>query len=236
MRSRYGGRCSPVAYEHVEAVATVTLLSSALPGFLDPQELVATAGLVGLIFIVFAETGLLIGFFLPGDSLLFTAGFAAAGGIKGVEISLPAALIGITVAAIVGAQTGYVIGRRAGPMLFDRPESRFFKREHVAKAEYYFQKFGPGKAVVLARFIPIVRTFLRPVAGVLGMPAATFALWNVVGGIIWGVGVTLVGYWLGETIPGVDQYLLPGIAVIILVSLLPVAIEVLRARRRVSRH
>lgn len=199
---------------------------------LDATSLIEAFGTVGIFLIVFAETGLLIGFFLPGDSLLFTAGvLCAASADAALNLDLGIILPGVTISAIAGAQVGYLIGRRAGPILFERPQSKLFNPSNVAKAEYYFERYGPAKAVVLARFIPIVRTFLNPVAGVLRMPAHTFALWNMVGGVLWGVGVTLLGYTLGSKIHNIDTYLLPIIGVIIAVSLIPIVLEVVRHRR-----
>jgi membrane-associated protein len=209
---------------------------------LDPKDLVQTFGLVGVWAILFAETGLLIGFFFPGDSLLFLAGVAASPVAEaifgsGVKISLPGLLIGAPFCAIVGAQLGHYLGARYGRRMFDRPESRLFKQEYVEKAEFYFNKYGPAKAVVLARFIPIVRTFLNPVAGMLGMSAKKFFLWNVIGGILWTDGIILAGYLLAEQIvkvidpADIDHYILPVVALIIFVSLLPVFLEILRDRR-----
>src|SRR4051812_8098619 len=172
---------------------------------MDPKDLLHTFGLVGVWAILFAETGLLVGFFFPGDSLLFLAGVAAspvASAIfgHGVRLSLPWLLIAAPICAILGAQLGHLLGARYGRRMFDKPNSRLFKAEYVDKAEYYFERFGPAKAVVLARFIPIVRTFLNPVAGVLGMPARKFLLWNVVGAILWTDGILLVGYLLADRI------------------------------------
>jgi membrane-associated protein len=208
---------------------------------LDPQDLLKTFGLIGVFAILFAETGLLIGFFFPGDSLLFLGGVAASAVADsifgdGTRLSLVWLLIGAPISAILGAQLGYLLGARYGRRMFDRPDSRFFKREYVDKAEYYFQKFGPAKAVVLARFIPIVRTFLNPVAGTLGMPARKFLLWNIVGAVLWTDGVLLVGYLLAGQIydtigDSIDRYILPVVALIVLVSLLPILIEILRERR-----
>jgi membrane-associated protein len=200
--------------------------------WLDARSLVETFGLLGILLIIFAETGLLLGFFLPGDSLLFTAGvFAATKADNPVHLSLALVLVAAPVAAIAGAQCGFYIGRQAGPRLFDRPDSRFFQQEYVDRAEHYFNRFGPAKAVMLARFVPIVRTFLNPVAGVLRMPPRQFLVWNVLGGLLWSVGVTLLGYWLGSAVPSIDRYLLPAVFVIIAVSLIPVLLEVLKARR-----
>lgn len=199
---------------------------------LDAKSLIEAFGAAGIFIVIFAETGLLIGFFLPGDSLLFTSGvLCAASADAALHLNLALILPGVALAAIAGAQVGYLIGRRAGPVLFDRPRSRVFNPANVAKAETYFERFGPARAVVLARFVPIVRTFLNPVAGVLRMPAATFAVWNVIGGLLWSVGVTLLGYWLGSKISSIDTYLLPIIAVILVISVLPIVAEVLRARR-----
>ena len=215
---------------------------------LDAKDLLQTFGLIGVWTIIFAETGLLIGFFFPGDSLLFLAGVAAspvADSIfgDGTRLSLVGLLVGAPVCAILGAQVGHLLGARYGRKMFDRPDSRLFKREYVEKAEYYFQKFGPAKAVVLARFIPIVRTFLNPVAGVLGMPARRFLVWNIVGAVLWTDGVVLGGYLLAEQIydaigDQIDKYILPVVALIILISVLPIFIEVVRdrrARRRANR-
>ncbi|WP_281891901.1 DedA family protein [Phytohabitans aurantiacus] len=208
---------------------------------LDPKELLQTFGLVGVWAILFAETGLLVGFFFPGDSLLFLAGVAASPVADamfgdGTKISLAGLLIGAPICAIVGAQLGHFLGARYGRKMFERPNSRLFKREYVEKAEYYFEKFGPAKAVVLARFIPIVRTFLNPVAGTLGMPAKKFFVWNVVGGILWTDGILLIGYLLADSIydavgDHIDRYILPVVALIILISVMPIFIEIIRERR-----
>jgi membrane-associated protein len=208
---------------------------------MDPKDLLHTFGLYGVWAILFAETGLLVGFFFPGDSLLFLAGIAASpvadaifGG--GTQISLIGLLIGAPICAIAGAQFGHWLGARYGRNMFERPDSKLFKREYVEKAEYYFQKFGPAKAVVLARFIPIVRTFLNPVAGTLGMPARQFFLWNAVGAILWTDGVLLIGYALAKQIYNaigdkIDHYILPVVVVIVLISALPILIEMLRERK-----
>jgi membrane-associated protein len=194
--------------------------------FIDPEKLIATFGTIGLFAIVFAESGLLFGFFLPGDSLLFTAGLLASQG----KLNLPIILVGCFVAAVVGDQVGYAFGRRVGPSLFRRPESRLFKHENIERAQAYFDKYG-SKTIVLARFVPVVRTFAPIVAGVGHMRYRTFVTFNIVGGLLWAVGVTVLGYILGETIPNIDKYLLPAIVVIIFVSALPVVFEVLKARR-----
>ncbi|MCW2905039.1 MAG: DedA family protein [Streptosporangiaceae bacterium] len=206
---------------------------------LDAQSLITSFGLAGICAIMFAETGLLIGFFLPGDSLLFLAGVASSGAAAvafhkpGFHLPLATLLVAAPLCAIAGAQTGHLIGARVGSKLFARQDSRLFKREYVEKAEGYFTAYGAPKAVVLARFIPIVRTFLNPVAGVLEMPAGKFFLWNLIGGVVWADGVILLGYVLGDSLKGsIDTYLLPAIGLIIVVSLLPVVIEAVRSRRQ----
>ncbi|MET7398159.1 VTT domain-containing protein [Dactylosporangium sp. NPDC005572] len=215
---------------------------------LDAKGLLTTFGVIGVWIIMFAETGLLVGFFLPGDSLLFLAGVAsspAATDLLGTRLSLTQLLIGAPICAIAGAQLGHYLGARYGRKMFERPNSRIFKREYVEKAEHYFAKFGPAKAVVLARFIPIVRTFLNPVAGVVGMPAKQFFLWNVVGGILWTDGIIFAGWALAKQIRDlippekIDTYLLPAVLLIVLVSALPIFIEIFkgwRERRRGGGH
>ncbi|MEV6342168.1 DedA family protein [Actinoplanes sp. NPDC051851] len=208
---------------------------------MDPKDLLHTFGLYGVWAILFAETGLLVGFLFPGDSLLFLAGIAASPVADalfgdGTRISLAGLLIGAPLCAIAGAQFGHWLGAKYGTRMFERPDSKLFKREHVEKAEYYFQKFGPAKAVVLARFIPIVRTFLNPVAGTLGMSARQFLLWNVVGAVLWTDGVLLVGYLLAQKIydtigDKIDHYILPVVVIIVLISALPIFIEMIRERK-----
>ena len=208
---------------------------------LDAKDLLHTFGLVGVWAIMFAETGLMVGFFFPGDSLLFLAGVAAspvADSIfgAGTRISFAGLLIGAPICAVLGAQLGHWLGARYGRRMFEKPDSKLFKREYVEKAEHYFEKFGPAKAVVLARFIPIVRTFLNPVAGTLGMPARKFLLWNVVGAVLWTDGVLIIGRVLAQQIwnaigDKIDHYILPVVALIVVISLLPILIEVLRERK-----
>lgn len=201
-----------------------------LPAFLDGHHLIESFGVLGLLLIVFAETGLLLGFFLPGDSLLFAAGFAASGGISGLHPNIALVCVGVTLVAIAGAQTGFHLGRVAGPRLFDRDESRLFKRAYVTKAEEVVERYGAGKAIVLARFIPIVRTFLNPLMGAGSMPARTFLLWNVVGGVLWGTGVTLLGYFLGQ-VEVIGKNLEIFAIIIVVLSVLPLALEFRKSRR-----
>lgn len=195
---------------------------------MSPSHLIETVGLLGLIGIIFAETGLLVGFFLPGDSLLVTAGALASQ--HRYHLSIAPVVIGCFVAATAGAEVGYLIGHRAGPALFNRPRSRFFKPENVDKAHAYFDRYG-NVAIVLARFIPVVRTFANPVAGVGRMELKVFTLFNILGALAWTVGVTLLGYFVGTSVK--DTYLIPAV---ILISLVPLALEFARQRRMVGQH
>jgi membrane-associated protein len=197
---------------------------------IDPQELIRTLGTLGLIAIIFAESGLLLGIIFPGDSLLFTAGLFASTGKFGLNIWAVAG--GAFVAAVLGAQVGYWIGKKYGPRLFQRPDSRIFKAEYVERSRVFFDKHG-SKAIVLARFVPFVRTLAPPMAGMGDMEIRTFTIFNVVGAGIWALGVTLLGYFAGDLIPKdkVDTYLLPIIAVIILISLIPPFLEYRKHKR-----
>ncbi|NYI05667.1 DedA family protein [Allostreptomyces psammosilenae] len=202
------------------------------PSFLDPDTLIANGGLLMILAIVFAESGLLIGFFLPGDSLLFTAGLLTADG-EYVPYPLWVVCLAIMAAAVAGDQVGYLFGRRVGPALFRRPDSRLFKQENVTKANEFFERHGP-KAIVLARFVPIVRTFTPIIAGVSQMNYRTFVVYNVVGGVLWGGGVTTLGYFLGQ-IAFVRENIEAMLIGIVFLSVVPVVIEFLRARRGAGR-
>jgi membrane-associated protein len=203
----------------------------AAPAFLDPQYLLNTFGLIGVLFIVFAETGLLVGFFLPGDSLLFTAGLISAGGIAGITLApLWVLLVLIPLAAIAGNMVGYWIGHRAGPAVFNRPDSRLFKAEYVDQAHTFFDRYG-ARTILLARFVPIMRTFATVMAGASRMNFRVFAIYSVIGGVLWGAGVTALGHWLGQ-VDVIRKNIELFAIVIVVVSLVPVAIELLRARRR----
>lgn len=171
---------------------------------LDPETLIATGGLALIAFIIFAECGLLFGFFFPGDTLLFAAGFFASQD----KISLIGLLFTVVTSAIAGNAVGYEIGKRAGTKLFKKEDGIIFRKEYVEQAELFYEKHG-GKTIILARFMPIVRTFAPVVAGIGKMNVRLFTLYNVVGSIIWGVGVTMLGYYLGSKIPNIDAYLLP---------------------------
>jgi len=198
------------------------------PSWLNPDQLIDTFGFLGILVVVFAECGLLIGFFLPGDSLLFTAGLLVKQGTLDQPIWLVCLLI--TIAAVAGNQVGYLIGRKAGPAVFRRPDSRLFKQEYVDKSYAFFDRYGP-RAIVLARFVPIVRTFITVTAGVGRMDPRTYTTYSVIGGVLWGTGVTLLGYALGSVAFVADHIELILIGIVAL-SVLPVAVELLRARSR----
>lgn len=211
--------------------ATVHAVTDLAVNLLDAHSLLATFGVLGIAVVMFAETGLLVGFFLPGDSLLFTAGLLCAGTAdKGATLSLPMVLAASVAGALAGAQVGYLIGRRAGGALLARSRSKRL-REGAERAQELLDKYGHAKAIVFARFVPVVRTVLNPLAGALNVPARTFTLWQVIGGLVWTVGLVLAGYALGSSIPNVDRYLLPIVGLIVAVSLLPLAVELLRSRR-----
>ncbi|MFD6024453.1 DedA family protein [Streptomyces griseoluteus] len=201
------------------------------PSWLDPNHLLNTYSIWGLLLIVFAESGLLIGFFLPGDSLLFTAGLLITSGQ--LDFPLWGAIALICAAAVLGDQAGYMFGKKVGPSLFNRPDSRLFKQENVTKAHEFFEKYGP-KSLVLARFVPIVRTFTPIIAGVSGMRYRSFLTFNVIGGVLWGAGVTLLGSWLGN-IGIVKDNIEAMLILIVLISVIPIAIEFLRARGKNKR-
>lgn len=207
-----------------------------VPDFLDAEHLIDTFGLLGLFVIVFAESGLLIGFFLPGDALLFTAGFLASGPESvpdALHLPLVPLILGIWIAAVAGDQVGYLFGQRVGPALFKRPDSRFFKQANAEKATAYFDKYGP-KTIVLARFVPVVRTFTPIVAGVSKMEYRTFVRWNIIGGTVWAFGVTLLGYFLGQ-VEVIEKNLELAILTVVGISCAPIALELLKARKE-HRH
>lgn len=202
----------------------------------DAHSIVGDLGLVGVLAIIIAETGLLIGLAFPGDSLLFIAGIAAstAGAeiLGGASLSPIGIFIGAPLAAIFGSQLGHFLGAKYGRKLFDRPNGRFFTQERVVQTEKWLTKYGVGKALILARFIPFVRTLINPMVGVIGYPARKFFFWNVIGAVIWTEVVLGAGYILGNKISGsIDKYLLPIIGLIVLLSVIPVAIEILKEWR-----
>lgn len=196
---------------------------------LDPKTILSDFGPFIVFLIVFAETGLLIGFFLPGDSLLFTAGVLTASDDLDIHIALLAT--GCFVAAVAGDQLGYVIGKKLGPSLFRRPDSRLFKQEYVQRTKDYFEQRGP-RTIVIARFVPVVRTFAPVLAGVGEMDHRTFSVFNVLGGLLWAVGITFLGFALGDVIgDSIDTYIYPLVAVIVILSSIPPWLEWRRARR-----
>lgn len=194
--------------------------------FLDPLFLIKTLGALGVILIVFAESGLFFGFFLPGDSLLFTAGLVASQGYLNIWLLL----IGAASAAVIGDSVGYAFGRKVGPKLFSRDDSRFFKRAYLERTKIFYERHGK-KTLVLARFVPIVRTFAPILAGVGVMPYRLFLSYNIIGGLGWSVGLLLLGFGLGKFVPDIDHYVLPIILVIVILSLIPSFAEFYRDRR-----
>ena len=192
---------------------------------IDLITLVKTAGYIGLFFIIFAESGLMIGFFLPGDSLLFTAGFLASQGFLHI---IPLATLTFT-AAILGDNFGYAFGKKVGIKLFTREDSIIFHKDHLRRAEDFYEKYG-GKTIVLARFLPVIRTFAPIVAGAGKMNYRQFFFYNLIGGLIWGLGMPLLGYFLGSTIPNIDRYLVPIILLIIFGSIVPPAWHFLKEK------
>ena len=199
----------------------------------DAHSIVGDLGLIGVLAIIFAETGLLVGLAFPGDSLLFIAGVAASGSgaaiLGGASLNPVTLFIGAPIAAIIGSQVGHMLGSIFGRKLFDRPNGRFFTQSRVVATEKWLNKYGTGKALVLSRFIPFVRTLINPLAGIVGIPVKKFIFWNVLGAVVWTELVIGAGYLLGEKLKGsVDKYLLPVVAVIVIVSVVPVAIEFFR--------
>lgn len=190
---------------------------------LNLTEILPAIGYVGIFAIVFAESGLLIGFFLPGDSLLFTAGFLASQGIFDIRILSTLCFV----AAVIGDSVGYAFGHKVGRRLFQRKDSLLFHKDNLLKAERFYEKHGK-KTIVIARFMPMIRTFAPIVAGVGNMDYKTFLSYNIIGGLLWGIGITVSGYYLGSLIPDVDKYLLPIIAGIIIISVAPTFIHILK--------
>ncbi|MDQ5974767.1 MAG: hypothetical protein QG661_1976 [Actinomycetota bacterium] len=214
----------------LDTVVALGRVGSLGPDWLDPETMIRTFGafaVLGVCAIVFIETGFLVGFFLPGDSLLFTTGLLIATDVIETPIWIVAPAIGL--AAFLGDQVGYQIGRASGPRVFNRPNSRFFRQEYVDKTSAYFERYG-GRTIIIARFVPIVRTFAPVVAGVGAMRYRTFVAYNIVGALLWGVGVTLLGFWLGQ-FAFVQTYLEPIIIGIVIVSIVPIVIELRRVRR-----
>lgn len=189
----------------------------------DLTTLIKTVGYLGVFGFVFAESGLFFGFFLPGDSLLFTAGFLASQGFLNIFILA----LGSFLSAVIGDSVGYTFGRKVGPAIFKKEDSLLFDKDHLERARIFYEKHG-GKTIVLARFMPFIRTFAPIVAGVGQMRYAAFLTYNILGGFLWAVGISLMGYFLGNLIPHADRYILPIVLLIIFVSVLPGVIHLLK--------
>lgn len=189
----------------------------------DLVAFIKTAGYLGVTAVVFAESGLLVGFFFPGDSLLFTAGFLASQGYFNIWLLILLSFAG----AVAGDSVGYAFGKKTGPLIFTKEDSLFFHKDHLEKARLFYEKYG-AKTIILARFMPIVRTFAPILAGVGVMSYSTFLSFNVIGGAFWAMGIPFVGYYLGSVIPDVDKYLLPIVLLIIFLSVLPMFIHILK--------
>ncbi len=202
-----------------------------IPG-VDLLDFIALVGIIGVALIVFAESGLLIGFFLPGDSLLFATGFLIQTGLVQFDINL--AVLIIFIAAVLGDSVGYAFGRKVGPRIFNKQDARLFKQEYVQRAQAFYEKHG-GKTIIIARFVPIVRTFAPIVAGAGKMEYRRFLAFNVIGAFLWAAGLTYIGYFLGHTFEQmgieIDHILLPIIALIIFISILPPAIHILKDKK-----
>ena len=201
-----------------------------IPG-IELTELVQTFGIVGITLVIFLESGVPFGFFLPGDSLLFTAGVLAAAGL----LNLPLLIICVFLAAILGVNVGYAFGKRYGRKLFTKDKSLLFHKDHVVRAESFYEEYG-GQAIVLARFLPVVRTFAPIVAGIGHMNYKRFMFFNIIGALLWAVGITLLGYWLGNSIPphAMEKYLVLIIIGIIIVSFIPPAIHIIIDKKKKS--
>lgn len=217
------GRRTPCGIQN--CLTTDFIRNLMLPELPTLQEIVIWGGYAGLFAIIFAETGLLIGFFLPGDSLLVTAGLFAAKG----DLDIVLLNVFLSIAAVSGDAVGYWIGRRAGVALYERRQSRFFRRDHLIKTKEFYDKYG-GITIVLARFMPFARTFAPVVAGIAGMKYRRFALFNITGGIGWIVSMTLLGYFLGQSVPGIEEKIEFVIAIVIFLSILPGIIKYLQHR------
>lgn len=207
-----------------------------LAALFDAHSIVTDLGLAGILAIIFAETGLLIGLFFPGDSLLFIAGIAASASaekILGTHIPPINLFIGAPIAAIAGAQLGHYFGVKIGPKYFERPDGKVFNQNRVRATEKWLNKYGTGKALILARYIPFVRTLINPMAGIVHVPARKFFIYNLIGGVIWTESVLTIGLVLGNKLSGsVDKYLLPIVLLIIFISFIPVGIELIKSKIR----
>jgi membrane-associated protein len=203
----------------------------ALLAAISPSHLLSTFGVIGVLVVIFVQTGLLIGFFLPGDSLLFLAGYATdRHNSLGLHLPLGWLILAAAGAAIVGGQLGFEVGRRAGLTLHERPDTRFFRKEYAARADRFLDRFGATRAVVLSRFVPVVRTFTSPIVGVAGVPVASYTAANVVGGLVWTVPIILLGHWLGH-ISFIRKYVEVLAVVAVVASIVPMLIHMSRHRK-----
>jgi len=198
---------------------------STILSILNPHTIIAVVGVFGVIAIIFAETGLFFGFFFPGDSLLFTAGFLA----SQHQISFAWLLVGVFVAAVIGDSVGYAFGKKVGPALFVKENSIFFDKKHITRAQHFYEKHGK-KTIILARFIPVVRTFAPIVAGVGNMTYRTFISFNIIGGFLWTWAMLWLGYGFGSIIPDPDRYVIPAVLLIIIISILPALREIFKRK------
>lgn len=219
----------------IETLLNSALTFGALPG-VDLVDIIISLGIFAIIFVIFAESGLLIGFFLPGDSLLFTAGALYATGILpgNVPLSIHLFVVLLFLAAFLGDTVGYWFGRKAGPRIFKKPDARIFKQSYIQQAQNFYEKHG-GKTIIMARFVPIVRTFAPIVAGAAKMEYKKFLSFNIIGGLAWTVGITYLGYFAGKALIAagveIDSVILPIIALIVLISVLPPAIHILKDKK-----
>jgi membrane-associated protein len=199
---------------------------------LDPETIITSGGLLLIAFIVFAESGLLFGFFFPGDTLLFLTGTLAAQGLFSIWVAVPV----IIVSSIAGGQVGYIIGQKGGPRVFKKKDGILFRKEHIDRSEKFYEKHG-GKTIMLARFIPIVRTFAPVVAGVGNMDQKRFVFYNIAGSALWGAGITILGYFFGKHIPNIDHYILPIVGLVMILSFGPAGYHIFsssESRRRLK--
>lgn len=203
---------------------------------LDAHDIVSTLGTLGVLAALFVETGLLIGLFLPGDSLLFLAGVASSGtasAIFGEQLNYVVLITSAPIAAILGSQTGHWLGMKYGRPIFNRPDSRFFNQEKVRQTEQWLEKYGLGKALIISHFIPFVRTILNPLCGVIGISAKRFLIWNIIGSCFWTTGLISIGYLLGEQMKGsIDKYIFPIVVLIVVISLMPIIKEISESRKQ----
>lgn len=219
----------------IESLINSALTFGAIPG-LDLVDIIIGLGIFAIIAVIFAESGLLIGFFLPGDSLLFTAGALYATGILpgNVPINIHVFVVLLFIAAVLGDSVGYWFGRKAGPRIFKKPDAKIFKQAHIRNAQAFYEKHG-GKTIIMARFVPIVRTFAPVVAGVGKMEYGRFLMFNILGGFLWTFGITYLGYFAGKALIAagvdIDAVILPIIFLIVLLSVLPPAIHILKEKK-----